>query len=139
MKIVLSPPAGCGRTTLRSSERPNPDALTFAIIPRRPGTPEYDPETADEYTTFARPDSRLRAPLAETVGIRAVNANAGQFEATLFPYVANSVGVLQGGVIAMLADAACEGAASALAGARHTTSDLSLRYLRRGTSLGLRH
>ncbi len=69
----------------------------------------------------ARSTSALDQPFADALGARVLDA--GVVEAELRPYVEQSTGSMQGGVIALLAEVAAE----SLAGA--PVLDLDLRYL----------
>lgn len=67
----------------------------------------------------------LDRPLEEACGFRTVDAEAGCVELANDPFVANSTGTLQGGVVALLADVA----AAALVGPDARTVDLEYRFL----------
>lgn len=67
----------------------------------------------------------LDRPLEEACGFRIVDAGAGVVELARSPFVANSIGTLQGGVVALLGDVA----ASAAVGPGARTVDLQFRFL----------
>lgn len=67
----------------------------------------------------------LDRPLEAACGFRAIEPGTGQVEVPNSPFVANSTGTLQGGVGALVADAA----AADLVGAGARTVDLSYRFL----------
>jgi acyl-coenzyme A thioesterase PaaI-like protein len=67
----------------------------------------------------------LTAPLEEACGLRVVDPANGVVELGRSPFVANSTGTLQGGVVALLADVA----AAALVGPGTRTVDLQYRFL----------
>jgi uncharacterized protein (TIGR00369 family) len=95
--------------------RPGPHAvgrMTFSRIPRREDTPAA-PETPAPSLSFATEDSRLDRPLHAALGLRIENAAEGRAVLDLTPYVRNSVGGLQGGVVVALVEAAAEAAARA--------------------------
>ncbi len=67
----------------------------------------------------------LDRQLEEACGFRVVDPARGVVELARSPFVANSTGTLQGGVVALLADVA----AAALVGPRARTVDLQYRFL----------
>ena len=67
----------------------------------------------------------LDRPLEEACGFRVVDAAAGVVEVDRAPFVNNSIGTLQGGVVALLADVA----AAATVGPDARTVDLQFRFL----------
>lgn len=67
----------------------------------------------------------LDRPLEEACGFRIVDGRAGVVELDRSPYVANSTGTLQGGVVALLADVA----AAAVVGPGARTVELQYRFL----------
>lgn len=67
----------------------------------------------------------LDEPLGEACGFRVVDAERGRVELDRGPFVANSTGTLQGGVVALLADVA----AAAFVGPGSRCVDLEYRFL----------
>jgi uncharacterized protein (TIGR00369 family) len=107
--------------------------MTFSRLPRREDTPELKldmdaPETFD----FATEGAGLSRPYRDAAGVRVLDAGAGVAELEMKDYVRNSLQVLQGGMIAILADVAGEVAARNAAGKPLTTSDLAIHYLSQG-------
>jgi uncharacterized protein (TIGR00369 family) len=122
---------------IRNGAESGPVAVASASFARMPARSEYQREAARAgparpRAAFARSDSRLARPVLEQIGARVLDAGAGALELALSSYVVNSLGAVQGGVLALLADAACEAAASAVAGEPRVCTDLSLRFLRLG-------
>lgn len=72
------------------------------------------------------------ASFLDTIGLRAVDVDAGVFELALSPYVSNHVSALQGGIIGSLVEAAAEGACAAAVGAPVAALDFSIPYLAMG-------
>ncbi len=113
-------------------------AMASASFARMPARTEYQrgASRANHPTSRGRelglPGSRLTRPVLEQIGARLLDASAGALEVALCSYVVNSLGAVQGGVLALLADAACEAAAASAAGEPRVCTDLSLRYLRLG-------
>jgi acyl-coenzyme A thioesterase PaaI-like protein len=106
--------------------------MTFAVLPARTPIQRMGVGADSPRTEFGQPGSGLAAPLPEQLGVRALGAAAGSFELPLGPYVGNSLGALQGGVVAILLDLAAEGAARQAVGADWTTRDLAIHYLALG-------
>jgi len=107
--------------------------MTFSRLPRREDTPELKldmdaPETFD----FATEGAGLKRSYRDAAGVRVLDASAGVAELEMKDYVRNSLQVLQGGMIAILADVAGEVAARNATGKPFTTSDLVIHYLSQG-------
>ena len=112
-------------------------SMSFTKILRRPDNP-MTPHSQARRSSFANANSGLRGPFLEVLGIRPVPDAPDTIEIPLAPYVMNSVGALQGGVvIAMLADAAERVARATLEGPLHTTH-LSVQFLSLGKAGPLR-
>jgi uncharacterized protein (TIGR00369 family) len=103
--------------------------MSFAVLPRR--AENLVIEQADQVTrmTMATEDSGFTAPFPEHVMITVLDAAAGAIELPLRDYVRNSLGAVQGGVVAAAADAAAEQAIGAACGAAVETVDLQITYL----------
>ena len=105
--------------------------MTFAILPRRDGNPVI-PDTATDAVarmTMALPGSGFRQPLEPSAGIVRTDPDAGRFHLPIADYVRNSLGAVQGGMMATTAATAAEGALSAAAGAPLAVVDLHVTYL----------
>ncbi len=107
--------------------------MTFSRLPRREDTPALKldmdvPETFD----FGIEGCGLKRPYRDAAGVRVLDEGAGIVELEMKEYVRNSVRVLQGGMIAVLADTAGELAAGAAAGKPMATKDLAIQYLSQG-------
>ena len=111
--------------------------MTFAVLPRREGTPVFDREFAAS-VDFALPGSGLKEPFESALGIRVVDAAAGVAQIELAPYVTNSLSALQGGAVATLIDVAGRACASAALGRPACTRDFTLRYLALGKRAPIR-
>lgn len=100
--------------------------MTFSVLPRRASNPTVVPRPPDDGSapqSMARDGGGLLRDVYDAFGF--VDRGDGVVEVTPQPYVLNSMGALQGGVLASLADAAT---VSAL-GERFETVDLHLFYL----------
>jgi uncharacterized protein (TIGR00369 family) len=107
--------------------------LTFTRVPARGGEPPRA-RRGGLFYEFAEGGEVLAAPFHEAVGLRVRDAAAGEVEIDVAPYVHNSVGALQGGMVVAMVDAAAECAGRALLGAEVITSDVSVHYLSLGKS-----
>ena len=105
--------------------------MTFTRIPRREDTLDWI-EPGEGRTVFAEAGSSLRAPFAEQLGCRVLDAAAGVVELPVSDYVRNSVGALQGGAVVALVDAAAEAVAGARMAERVVTRDVEVHYLALG-------
>jgi uncharacterized protein (TIGR00369 family) len=106
--------------------------MTFAALPTRISGRRMGVGADEPRTEFARPGSGFRAPLVERTGARCLDAAQGVFELRLSPYVVNSLGGLQGGMVALLVDLAAEAAAREATGEPCVTTDLAINYLALG-------
>jgi acyl-coenzyme A thioesterase PaaI-like protein len=105
--------------------------LTFTRVPSRGGAPPRARRGGLLYR-FAEAEERLRVPFHQAIGLRVLDAAAGELEIALVSYVHNSVGALQGGLVVALADASAEQAGRALLGREVASSDLAVHYLALG-------
>jgi uncharacterized protein (TIGR00369 family) len=126
-----------GRTVEERGRPADPVAwasMTFAVLPARDPAPKVT-MPAGLPSRWAFTGSGLRAPIHDVVGIEVVDAAAGRVSVEVLPYVHNSFGALQGGVIGMLVEAA---GAEALGSARGgdgsdvVVTDLQIAYLALG-------
>ena len=98
--------------------------MTFAILPRRDGNPVIDPVAATRRTTMAREDSGFTTSLESTTGLRVLDVGTGFVHLPLTDYVRNTLGAVQGGMMAMTAAVAAERALSAAANTHIDVVDL---------------
>ncbi len=103
--------------------------MTFAILPRRDGNPIIDPVAATRRTTMAHADSGFTNSLESTTGLRVIDAATGAVQLPLTDYVRNTLGAVQGGMMAMTAAVAAERAMSTAAGTHIDVVDLQVTYL----------
>jgi uncharacterized protein (TIGR00369 family) len=143
--VVTGQPLRAGRTNLVADARIDAgdagireDAaacavgrLTFTRVPARGGEPPRERRGGTLYR-FADGAQKLALPFHEAIGLRVLDADAGSVELALSPYVVNSVGCLQGGLVMALADAAAECAGRARLGREVATTDLSVHFLSLG-------
>ena len=103
--------------------------MSFSVLPRRDINPDMSVVRDQGPSTMADADSRLRAPLFEALGLRVVDARGGVVEVPVSDWARNSMGAMQGGVVAMVADAAAESALRAATGAPVVVTDMHVTYL----------
>ncbi len=103
--------------------------MTFALLPRRDGNPVIDGTDTVARMTMALPGSGFREALEPAAGLVTTDADAGCLHLPISDYVRNSLGAVQGGMMAMTAAAAAERALGTAAGAPLATVDLHVTYL----------
>jgi uncharacterized protein (TIGR00369 family) len=103
--------------------------MSFAVLPRREENLSVDQVDQVNRMTMARADSALDAPFLECVDLTVIDAEAGVIELPLADYVVNSLGAIQGGMMAAVADAAAEHAVRTAIGASVESLDLQITYL----------
>jgi acyl-coenzyme A thioesterase PaaI-like protein len=117
--------------------------LGFAILPRRNEMQAelHRSREGGEDSVYAPAGSGFAKPLFEAIGIRFDSANSGSAdsgrascwaEVDLDPYLQNTLGALQGGVVAILVEAAAERQAISLLGGPVRVRGLELHYLKLG-------
>jgi uncharacterized protein (TIGR00369 family) len=107
--------------------------VTFSRRARKEATPAFEPDLeVSETVDFGFEGSGLKKSFRDATGVRVIDEAAGAVELELKEYVRNSVGVLQGGMIALLADAAGEMAAGQATGKPMASKDLAIQYLSQG-------
>ena len=105
--------------------------LTFTRVPARGGEPPRARRGGTLYQ-FADGAQKLALPFHEAIGLCVRDAASGALELALSPYVVNSVGSLQGGLVMALVDAAAEYAGRARLAREVATTDLSVHFLALG-------
>lgn len=104
-------------------------SMTFAVLPRRDSNPVITATDEISRMTMAVDGSGFVAPLETTAEIETVDPTAGTVRLPIGDYVRNSLGAVQGGIMATLAAAASDRALSAAAGVPLGTVDLQVTYL----------
>jgi len=105
---------------------------TFSRIPREG---ESAPDVASLSTPETIGHNPLERPLADEVGIEIVDAAAGAVRLPLRPALRNPEGVMQGALVALLAETSALALAEHSLGAPQIVTELDLRYLA-GASVG---
>lgn len=103
--------------------------MTFAVLKARTEVQRMGTGTDESRTDFGLPGSALRLPITEALGARTLEPAAGVVELDLTPYVENSLGALQGGVVAMALELGAEALGGELLGGGVRVLDLSINYL----------
>ncbi len=108
--------------------------LTFVRLPRRDGNLAIAdaPAPSGERVSMALDDSALSDPYARAIGIRDVATAPGEVELVVSPFVQNSFGAVNGGVVASLASTAAARAASVEIGGDAVALDVAVTYLAQG-------
>jgi uncharacterized protein (TIGR00369 family) len=108
--------------------------LTFAILPASGGTPTLQVPT-DAPNRWSLSGSGFDGPIADALLIADEDAAEGRFSMPRHPYLLNSLGAVQGGAMALLAETAAAGALSTAAGidpSQVVVTDLRVAYLALG-------
>ena len=103
--------------------------MTFAVLPRRAGNPVFTASGDITRMTMARPGSGLRASLEASTGIEVRDHAGGIVHLPIGDYVRNSLGAVQGGMMATVATTAATRALTAAAGVPQRVVDLQITYL----------
>jgi acyl-coenzyme A thioesterase PaaI-like protein len=108
--------------------------LTFSRLPRREGNLDIadTPVRYGERFTMSMPDSDLDRPYRDAIGVRAMEAGDGVAELDVVPYVRNSFGAVNGGVVASLAVEAAVAAAGSVLDGTVRAVDVAVSYLSQG-------
>jgi acyl-coenzyme A thioesterase PaaI-like protein len=103
--------------------------LGFSRVERKPTDPPKVHVDAAQIAEHWDAVTPIDVPLAEAAGIRVVDATAGIVEVDADPMLNNMAGVMQGAMVALVAEVAAEEAASVRLGAPAFVTELDIRYL----------
>jgi uncharacterized protein (TIGR00369 family) len=103
--------------------------MSFSVLPRREINPDITTTRPPGPSSMALSDSGLDLPLLDALEIRTIDAARGVLEAPVVPWALNSMGAMQGGVVATLVDAAGETALRHASGERLVVTDIQMTYL----------
>lgn len=106
--------------------------VSMAILPERRAA-QKNVTWADEpvpRTQFARPHSGFSQPLLKRLGIRFDPADRTQGLIECIPYVLNTLGAIQGGIVSLFIEAAAENYAAPHLGGRVQVQSLEVHYLK---------
>jgi len=106
--------------------------LGFAILPRRNALQAelHRSRASGEDTVYAPVGTGFARPLLESIGVRFDAADCAEVD--LDPYLQNTLGALQGGVVAILVEAAAERLAASRIGGLVRVRGIELQYLKLG-------
>lgn len=106
--------------------------LGFAILPARSDVQKsaHWAESPAPRSEFALPDSGLRKPILETIGLAFDPARSGVARLAVRPELVNSLGAIQGGGMAILLEATAEHLAGAHLGEPVHVHSLHIHYLK---------
>lgn len=106
--------------------------IGFSILPNRreAQTRVHWAEEPDALTHFASDGSGLTKPVLETLGVAFDSGEPGQARLAVGPYVINTLGAMQGGVVAILIDAAADHFAAAALGGACQVHGIEVHYLK---------
>jgi uncharacterized protein (TIGR00369 family) len=102
--------------------------MSFAVLRRR----DTNPIAADLHAsppTMATAASGMAGPLLDQIGLQVRDAARGVVEVPVVDWALNSMGAMQGGVVATVADAAAEAALRAATARPLVVTDLYVTYL----------
>ena len=102
--------------------------MSFAVLPRRDINPEVD-RIRESPSTMALPGSRLVRPLLDELGVEVRDAARGIIDVPVEDWCLNSMGAMQGGVVATVAEVAAETALRAATNEPLVVNDLYVTYL----------
>lgn len=108
--------------------------LTFVRLPRREGTIDLSsvPVAYGERHGFGGDGHGLTVPYGDALGIEVLDPAAGACRLPVVPYVRNSFGAVNGGVVATLAQRAGRSVAVSRFGGDVRTTDVVVHYLSQG-------
>lgn len=108
--------------------------LGFAILPRRNELQAelHRSRSAGIDTVYALPGTSLAKPLLEAMRIAFDPSDPGTAEVAVDPYLQNTLGALQGGIVAIFAEATAERLAASVFGSPVRVRGLELQYLKLG-------
>jgi uncharacterized protein (TIGR00369 family) len=102
--------------------------MSFAVLPRRETNPEVGGMSGGP-SSMATTASHLTRPLLEEIGIEVRDAARGEIAVPVLDWSRNSMGAMQGGVVATVAEVAAEHALRAATATPLVVSDLHVTYL----------
>jgi uncharacterized protein (TIGR00369 family) len=103
--------------------------MSFAVLPRREDNLSIDQADRVVRMAMATSASGLTEPFHERARLTVIDADDGAVELPLTDYVVNSMGAIQGGMVAATASAAAEAALSHACDGPLETIDLQITYL----------
>jgi uncharacterized protein (TIGR00369 family) len=103
--------------------------MTFSVLPRRDTNPVITADGGTPRSSLVLASSGFRVPVLDAVGVEVHDDARGAVEIPVVDYVRNSLGSLQGGVVALGVEYAAERALRAACGTPVTVTDVHVTYL----------
>jgi uncharacterized protein (TIGR00369 family) len=103
--------------------------MSFAVLPRRADNLSIDQADKVVRMAMATPSSGLVEPFHDRARLTVIDALDGAVALPLTDYVVNSMGAIQGGMVAAAGSAAAEAALTNACGVPLETVDLQITYL----------
>jgi acyl-coenzyme A thioesterase PaaI-like protein len=103
--------------------------MSFAVLPRREDNLVVDQIDQVSRSTMATPDSGFSIPFPDRIGLAVLDETTGSVEVPRDDYIRNSLGAIQGGVMAATAAAGAETALGAACGRPVQAVDLQVTFL----------
>ena len=124
-----------GLTTQSAPDEPFGECvLSFMRLPRRDSTMDLSSFEVryGEPMTFSLAGSGLVRPFDDAIGVELGDPAAGATTTAITPYIRNSFGAVNGGVVAALAEAAARSTAGSILGGPCRTVDAEVHYMVQG-------
>lgn len=102
--------------------------MSFSVLPRRDINPTMETMNRGP-STMALPTSRLVAPIPDVLAVEVRNDAHGELDVPVTDWCRNSMGAMQGGVVAMVVELAAERALRRVSDPALVIADLELSYL----------
>lgn len=106
--------------------------VTFSILKAKTELQKINPNPTHIRTEFGMPGDTLELDIRDRLGMRVVSREKGQVELKPTAYHSNTLGAIQGGVVALLAEQAAEEACGAAGLSNPKVSDMVIHYLALG-------
>ncbi len=103
--------------------------MTFSVLPRRDDNPTITFGASTPRTSLVLPGSGFRRPLLDELGLTVLDPAAGAVDVPVTDYARNSLGALQGGIVALAIDVAGEHALRVACDAPVRVTDMQITYL----------
>ena len=109
-------------------------SMSFSVLLRRDANPDISAVRGAGQSTMATDGAGMRQPLRDAMGIVVRDASAGALDVPITDWTRNSMGAMQGGVVATIADFSAETALRAATTEPLVVADMQLTYLGFGRS-----
>jgi uncharacterized protein (TIGR00369 family) len=104
-------------------------SMSFSVLPRRESNPDISSVRSVGPSTMATESAGMKQPLADALGIVVRDPDAGVLDVPVTDWTRNSMGAMQGGVVATIADFAAETALRAATTEPLVVADMQVTYL----------